>query len=112
MLSIWDWFQQRQIKESQDQASGAQLRAHRALSQVEELERRLETLSLLCRALVEELGTVTEITEDQLKARMLEIDLRDGKEDGKYTPPSVICRGCGRKVAPRRGACMWCGAKI
>ncbi|MGH8445420.1 MAG: hypothetical protein ACREVL_09135 [Solimonas sp.] len=113
MNSVWDWLQQKQIYANAQRASDAGFDARAALTRVQELETRLDRLSLLCRALAEELEHASGVSEEQLKARMLEIDLRDGKEDGKYDPrASVTCTGCGRTVVNRRGSCMWCGEKL
>ncbi len=113
MSDMWDWFQHKQIADNARRSSDAGLDARSALKRVDELEKRIETLSLLCRALVEELERSSGVSEDQIKARMLDIDLRDGKQDGKYDPKgTTICGGCGRTVAKRREGCMWCGARL
>ena len=113
MSDMWDWFQHKQIAENAKRSTDAGLDARSALKRVDELEKRLETLSLLCRALVEELESATGVSEAQIKARMLDIDLRDGKEDGKYDPKgTTVCGGCGRTVARKRGGCMWCGEPL
>ncbi|MDP9140468.1 MAG: hypothetical protein M3O62_06725 [Pseudomonadota bacterium] len=113
MSNLWDWFQQKQIADNSKRSSEAGFDAKSALRRVDELEKRIETLSLLCRALVEELERSSGVSEDQIKARMLDIDLRDGRQDGKYDPKaSVTCSGCGRTVAKKREGCMWCGERL
>jgi len=43
---------------------------------------------------------------------MEEIDLRDGKSDGKLAPDTVECTGCGRKAKSTRRNCLYCGAEL
>jgi hypothetical protein len=80
---------------------------------ISELEEKVDRLSLLCHALFEELKRATGYSEAQLKEKMLEIDLRDGKRDGKYDPlASAKCPECGHKITKSRSNCFWCGAKL
>lgn len=113
MIGMWNWFQQGQIDRVSQNLAATAADASFARSDVQELERRVETLALLCRALVEELDQKVGLSEAELRAKMLEIDLRDGVEDGKYNPNSQAkCGGCGRKVMKRRGGCIYCGEKF
>lgn len=57
--------------------------------------------------LLEEVG----FTRKRLIEKIEEIDLRDGKLDGKYTPTNT-CGNCSRTIAPRHSKCVYCGAKI
>jgi len=54
----------------------------------------------------------TGLADADLLKRMQEVDLRDGKADGKITPVPVDCSKCSRPVNPRRKTCMYCGAAM
>jgi hypothetical protein len=54
----------------------------------------------------------TGMTEDQLEARMREIDEADGVADGKMTPPTVQCSNCGAAVSGELPACQFCGTPV
>jgi uncharacterized OB-fold protein len=53
----------------------------------------------------------TGLTDTALTARIRDIDLRDGVEDGKLTPNVQNCEKCGRTMAPRHKRCMYCGSE-
>jgi rubrerythrin len=47
----------------------------------------------------------------QIMNKIEEIDLRDGKADGKESQPTV-CPDCGHTISKRRSNCFYCGARI
>jgi hypothetical protein len=51
-------------------------------------------------------------TDEQLMARIEEIDMADGVADGKRTPLVAQCRECGAKIAPGLPACQFCGTAL
>jgi hypothetical protein len=53
-------------------------------------------------------------TDEQLIQRIQEIDLQDGKLDGKVAKEQVRpdCPQCGRKLMGRRPVCLYCGAEV
>lgn len=113
MSWLWDAFQQKQIGSVQQRASDAHFDAKAALEAIAELEEKVDRLSLVCHALFEELQRATGYSETQLKEKMLEIDLRDGKQDGKLDPlAGRKCPDCGHKITKKRPHCFWCGAKL
>lgn len=110
---FWDAFQQTEIIENRKRGSDAQIDANSALRSINELEEKVDRLSLLCHALFEELERTTGFSEAQLKEKMTQIDLRDGRSDGKYDPVlGSDCPDCGRKVKKTRSNCFWCGASL
>ena len=52
---------------------------------------------------------VERITEEQLRARIVEVDLRDGQADGRMTPLPKQCPKCQAKMSPQFGRCLFCG---
>jgi predicted Zn-ribbon and HTH transcriptional regulator len=79
---------------------------------VRNLEDRVDRLTLVCSALWSLLREKTGSTEEELLARVREIDLSDGKLDGKLArPPPATCGSCGRTFSSRHVRCLWCGAE-
>ena len=54
----------------------------------------------------------TTLSEEELEKKILEIDLRDGKADGKLSPQPLSCPACGAKTNSARTTCVMCGAPI
>ena len=54
----------------------------------------------------------TNLTEDQLLARMADINVRDGAVDGKITKKPMVCPHCAHTVFPRNKKCMYCGGEL
>ena len=53
----------------------------------------------------------TNLTEDDLMAKVRDIDLRDGVADGKLQTDKSLakCSNCGRTMSDRHGRCLYCG---
>ena len=102
--SLWD----RERKEA-DLKGKEDARYSRA--QQVELERRLEKLSLICRAMWTLIQERTHISEKELSHRTTEIDLLDGRADGRVSVPARECTTCRRIIAPRHDRCFYCGGK-
>ena len=90
-----------------DQASDM---ARSARTHVELMQADVERLLLITEALWIMLRDEHGYTDEQLLRKVQEIDLRDGRLDGKVAkqPPST-CPKCGRVMAARRPTCMYCG---
>ncbi len=112
---FWDLLQQSQINSVTRQAdraeSLAQRTENRAKRSIEKLELKLESLTLTCRALFEILQDRNEVTEQQLAEKMREIDLRDGRADGRISSQPSRCVDCGRKNSADRNSCLYCGGE-
>ncbi|HEX5009986.1 MAG TPA: hypothetical protein VFY71_06260 [Planctomycetota bacterium] len=94
-----------------DSLRNAERGAERATQDIESLQAELQRLTLACAALwslVKEHGH----TDEELLARMQELDLRDGKLDGRITADAVTCAGCGRKTKAGRRTCLYCGKDL
>ena len=79
---------------------------------VQQLESRLDALALGCQAMWELLAAATDLTNDDILNRMQEIDLRDGKLDGKIGSHVVRCSACDRPSNARRPQCLYCGEPL
>ncbi|MCP4645520.1 MAG: hypothetical protein GY851_34065 [bacterium] len=100
------------VMQANSNAASARTKADQQSFRVEELERRVDRLGLACQALWEILREQTEITDDELMSRMEEIDLRDGKADGKIGAEVLACPTCGRHLNSRNPTCIYCGTEV
>lgn len=88
------------------------IRAREQGSQMDLLTERVERVTLACQALWELLHEKHGLTENELKERMREIDLRDGILDGVMGQDAVNCSSCGRLTVTKRSQCQFCGAPV
>jgi len=80
-------------------------------NRIEDLNERIDKLLMIVRgmwALMEEQG----LTAEQLMAKIDEIDLQDGTDDGQVRPQVVECPSCQSKVAPNLRSCQLCGTEV
>lgn len=93
-------------------AKVARLRGDDPQARIQELERQVETLQMTCAAIWELLGPRAGLGPDDLGRRIDEIDLRDGRLDGRLVPPAVECSGCGKRIGGHRTTCYYCGTVL
>ena len=106
---LYDIHQSRQIAEAKSQAAQGARQAERAEATVEELEERVDRLSLLSYALWSLLQERLGLSEAELQARVQELDLRDGKLDGRVASGIIDCPHCHRPLSQRHRRCLYCG---
>lgn len=73
------------------------------------LRHRVEKLTLINRALWEIMKAKHGYRDDELVAKVAEIDLRDGQLDDTYQRPVISCPQCGKKISARHDHCLYCG---
>jgi len=83
--------------------------ARQAERRARDVEARLEKLTLICMAMWSLIQEKTNLTEEELIERVKQIDLLDGKEDGRVTPQVARCSSCGRVMNARHTKCLYCG---
>ena len=112
MLDIlFDLYQQRRINEVESTAQESGRKATDFQERVRQLEDSVARLALVNAAMWSLLKGHTGLTDAALAARVREIDLRDGVEDGKFTPTVNRCAHCGRTMATRHRRCIYCGGE-
>ena len=90
-------------------------RAARTASDVrtknESIQFDIEKLFMITEALWEILKHQHGYTDDQLGQMIQDIDLRDGKLDGKVAKSSErpTCTQCGRTIIKKQAKCLYCG---
>lgn len=109
---LWETSEHHRISAAETIAESAEAKVDRQAQALANVQRQVDRLSLACQALWEILRERTDITEEDLESKMLEIDGRDGSLDGKVAPQVLDCPSCGRKTSSRRNTCVMCGAPI
>lgn len=112
MSWLFDIAQEGRIRGVQRQAEKATERTIDLSANADTLKRRLDVMALANQALFEILQNRLGITEEEVIRGMAEIDVRDGKKDGKINPRVVECVRCARKVSTSRLRCMFCNEVV
>ena len=86
--------------------------AQRAEQQVRILEANLAKTMMICEALWELLAEKTDLTEQDLYQKILDVDMRDGVQDNKNQRKAAKCPNCNRTVSARHAACLYCGEVV
>lgn len=111
-MSIWNYFQAMQISSSNRVANNADIKSNRNIKEIRVLEEKIDALALITHSMWELLEEKTNVTVKELETKIEQIDLRDGKLDGKKSEYVAICPDCGHKVNKGRTNCFWCGSIV
>ncbi len=99
---------------SQIEHAQANQAAHKGTKQTAQLtlmQGDIEKLFMITEALWEILKYQHGYTDDQLVEMIHNIDLKDGKLDGKVArTPAPPCPSCSRPLPLRQATCLYCGA--
>ncbi|NLF33012.1 MAG: hypothetical protein GX591_19270 [Planctomycetes bacterium] len=110
-MGFWDSDNRRRVRVHERtvvvQAGSAD--AQSAKMETRELADRVDKLTMVCHAMWTLIQEKTSLTEEDLFTRVADLDLRDGNLDGKMTKAIYTCTQCGRNVAARHAACLYCG---
>ena len=102
----------RQSSQAQVEASSASRTARTAENRAAELEGRLDRAMMACEAMWTLLRDKLGMTDLELVDRINELDLSDGKLDGKVRKGAVSCPKCKRTNSRRFPQCMYCGQPV
>lgn len=108
---LFDLYQQGRINDVENTAQESSRKATDFQGRVRQLEDSVERLVLVNAALWSLVKDRTGLTDAALTARVRDIDLRDGVEDGKITTTVQNCQKCGRSMNPRHKKCLYCGGE-
>ena len=116
---LWELFQMSRIEQSKWNASDAKTLATEVQvdikylqTKVRVLEQQCERLTLTSMAMAEILRDRLGVTEHEIEAKLTEIDLRDGRLDGKFHPSPEPCPKCRQPNGANRCNCLYCGTKL
>ena len=111
---LWDLYQSYRINQLAGRVADAETaksQDHVARDAMLRIEEKVDRLALICRAMFELVQESSGITEEQLRKRIVDVDLRDGQADGRMTPPAKRCPKCEATMSPQFGRCLFCGYK-
>jgi len=80
-------------------------------AQIRELSAAIDKLILITRAMWEITAKEKGLTDEDLINKVNEIDLRDGRADGKMQTAIRQCPSCGRNLFVGHRKCLYCGAE-
>ena len=109
---LWDLHQQKGISEAKTDASRAKQDARSQAAHIRSLEFSVQRMSLVSQALWELLRTRFQMSEEELLAKIQEIDLRDGKLDNRISPQANNCPSCNRILSTKNVRCIYCGTEV
>lgn len=116
LFDLWDIFQHRQIKTVDEKAELARVDSRqtgeRLQFEAQRLEAKIDGLALICEALWELVRENTNLTNEDIHRKIEEIDLRDGRRDGRISGSVTECRKCHRQAHTRQVTCMYCGEPL
>jgi hypothetical protein len=82
-------------------------------AQLMAIRSRLDALELACAGLWELLKEKAGYSDEEIAAYIREVDMRDGKLDGRANAEHTTCPSCGRRLlAHGHKKCLWCGAEL
>jgi hypothetical protein len=108
---LWDYLLYSRTGIAEARALDASAIARDAKTDVHFAKDALERLVLVNRAMWELLAAKTGCTEQELVAKVEELDQRDGLSDGKLRESPRGCASCGRPLGRHRPHCLYCGAR-
>jgi hypothetical protein len=111
---LWDLYQSYRISQLEGRLSSTEAAKTQdavARDAAVRLEEKVDRLALICRAMFELVQETSGITEEQLRKRIVDVDLRDGQSDGRMTRQAKRCPKCEAAMSPQFGRCLFCGYK-
>jgi len=92
-------------------ANAARRESAQTKTEMHYLEDEIDRLSLVCESLWTLLKDKIGVTDDELTSIMVDLDMKDGKLDGKRDKSGPRrCPACDRPNNKRHLRCMYCGA--
>jgi len=112
MEFLWELYQQHRLLQAELNAGTAKRQAAESRLADYTLQARCDRLELVTHAMWTLLREKLGLRDDELVSRVRELDLTDGRLDGRYERPPLQCPACGRTTGRRRPTCVYCGAEL
>ena len=109
---FWEMYQQRQISAARQTALRAKSKADQVSVYLDQMDDKIESLALVCQSMWELLSAEVPDAEQKLTAKIQEVDLRDGRQDGKLGRIETHCNQCKRPLHKRHRRCLYCGESL
>jgi predicted Zn-ribbon and HTH transcriptional regulator len=109
LTEIW---RQLQIESAQREADAEDNAAARAKQNAQAIAEKVDAMALANQAIFEILAERLGVSQEDVLRRMREIDLRDGRKDGKMGGKPIVCRKCGRTTNTLQKTCVYCGELV
>ena len=109
MHELLDIFIHREARSATEEAAAASLKARTSATRIDFLEERIDRLALVNEALWRLLKEKVGISDQEMLDRIQEVDLSDGRLDGRVRHASVTCPKCKRTIGSRHRRCIYCG---
>ena len=113
MSIFWELSQNRRIGSAESAAAGAGRKAASAKQEIASLRDKCDKLLMVCEALWTILREKHGLNDEDLINRVNDIDLRDGRLDGRVKKNlTARCPECDRTISQRHPKCIYCGTPI
>ncbi len=94
-------------------AASSEASAQRAQQEISLFRQDIERLLMITEALWGILKEKHGYTDEELKRRVADVDLKDGRLDGRVAPTEALdCPHCGYKTSKRRPLCLYCAKPL
>ena len=112
MNILIELFEQQRLTQERPKAEGGRDPLSQLRAEIQDARRRCEALTIATQALWELLREHHRLPDEAILQKMREVDLRDGRADGKLAPGPVTCPACGRETSSTRKTCLYCGEQL
>lgn len=109
---MWDIFQEIRLNDQSARQTNSDSSLRKTNLDLNDVARQVRKMALVNQALYELLKERTGISDEDLRIRIREIDLRDGTADGKLVASPLRCPKCQSAVTVGALSCPTCGATV
>ncbi len=111
-MDLWDIHHQGRINAASTEARHANSKASAVATDLVLMERRIDHLTLLCQSMWELLREQSGLSDKQLRAKIADVDTRDGRADGKIRNKIFPCPKCQANCHSSSQSCTMCGEDL
>ena len=95
---------------SEQEMSDAERRLDKAVDKIGDLQAQVDRLLLITESMWFVLKDRLQLDDAALMDMMKQVDMRDGKLDGRVATAPETCPVCNHTISVRTGQCFYCGA--
>ncbi len=109
---MWDIFQEIRLNDLRARQADSDSSLKRTSWDLDDIARHVRKMAIVNQALYELLKERTGISDEDLRRRIREIDLRDGTADGKLDASPLRCPKCRSALTAGALSCPTCGVTV